>query len=322
MGDRLGKVVAFCRSSSVLGDVELHPWPWREPPVPYYLVNPRCNADGHGGYAANHAFDANGVPYRLVDGICRYDPLLVARYALKMRAIAKDGNADAAARARAVLPALVASGRTNAAWATGPTAETMTEGAVASGLVQAFVISALLRLHYDAPHPEVPDLVDRAFRKMIASPAAGGALIELGGHPQIQEHGATPTFNLGAAIDGLLACYDLAESLSHATARDMSLRLEDAIAAMLCRYRTPIGWSFYALDILHHRFLSSLHYHTYFTLRVRLLALRTGRQVFADTADEWEYALASVPRRLTAGLCKSLQVLWVRDLRQTPLPRG
>src|SRR5262245_52214288 len=94
-----------------LPELSLHPRPWQEPFPFYYLRHPLRDEDDHGGYTRLYRFDAAGVPYSTRRGKFVYDPLVVARYAMRMLAIeTMTGRRTARAQAQRQLEPLVVSG--------------------------------------------------------------------------------------------------------------------------------------------------------------------------------------------------------------------
>lgn len=310
------KLVQFARPPA-LDAVTFTPWPWRDDPAPYHVANADPDTP-HAGYERAHRFDQRGVPFRLdPQGHAVYDPLIVCRYALKLLTrAARRGDDDARRRAETLLPYLVDSARETACWGRGPRPDRMTRQAP-SGLYQAFGISTVLRLSRGRPDAAVADLLDRAFRRLIAPAGAGGSTAPLRGFPFVQEHPQRrPTHNLCCCIDALFACWDLADTLDgpeHHVAAD---GLENAVAANLDLFRTRWGWSRYVLDLHGRALLASAHYHAGAAGRLTVLARRTDRQAFVDVAHEWTAALGSPAKRTRAAALKAAQVAWMRHVRR------
>jgi hypothetical protein len=313
----LGKVLEFARPFE-LERATLHPWPWRTPGRPFYLVNPLELRAGETSYERWCELDGAGIPFRPTSDGVRYDPLTVARYALRMHALAEaTGDLLARGRARACAQALLASAVPTGIWGHGSQAEGMV-GTQPFGLRQAAGISAILRGLDTRTEAGVRQVLDRAAAPLMTPLESGGALGTLNGEPFIQEMGRV-SHNLGACIDGLFALYDLADGLGHEDAARSAQRIEEAIARNIELYVTPWGWSWYVLDLHGHRLLSSAHYHVGFLARVQVLALRTEQPVLVRVAERWRRALDSWHIRLLSGAAKSVQAVWTRHVLRLPL---
>lgn len=199
-----------------LASVRLHPRPWSEPNVPYYVSQNEPNDDGFSGYSGRNCFDHDGVPYWRTPKGRIYNPLVIARYAMRMLTLAQGiRDCEAARKACSVLPALLASGRATGAWGQGPSPETMSSRAPSS-IVQGAVISALTRFSVSDGSPELQGLIDRAVDRLIRPVEQGGTLSLLAEGPFLEEAPGTSLLHiLNGCLYGLFGLYDAADGLSH-----------------------------------------------------------------------------------------------------------
>jgi D-glucuronyl C5-epimerase C-terminus len=316
---RLRKLKLFLNPGQ-LAPLDIHPYPWRDPHPFYYIVYPFDDPDGHGGYTRDNAFDEAGVPYTPRGEGRWYDAMVVARYAMRMLAIAHvHGRPEAAQRARRQLAPLLASGAVNGAWWRGPTANAM-HSERASGIFQGVVISSVLRLVEGRPDDATRDVLDRAFERLVAPAADGGTLDHLPEGPLLEEYPAGPPLHvLNGAVYALFGLYDLADTIGHRGAAELAPRIEKTFADAIRRWDTPIGWSKYAVAIADTAPLASVHYHQFHIQCLRVLHARTGHPAFERFANRWEGTLHSAWARVPAALIKSAQVLWLREVRRVPL---
>jgi hypothetical protein len=308
------KLGEFLRAPA-LGTFALHPNPWAEAAHPYHVVKRLRNPDGHGGYTETNCIDEAGVPYRQTASGKVYHPLVLARYAMKMQAIAADtGDSGAARKATNVLPALLDSGRRTGAWHAGSSIEAMaSETAYAN--VQGGVISALLRLCDGRPDGEIRDLIERASRRLMARVEEGGTVAPLDGGPFLQEAPGTSLRHiLNGCVDGVFALYDLSDRLSDAAAKRLASDTVRTIIRTIGKFISPRGWSYYALDAFGRPYVASIYYHGSHVLRIRVLAMRTGEEALDRAAAIWERSLLSAGSRLMAAATKTAQVIWMRDI--------
>lgn len=303
-----------------LAPLTIHPFPWRDTHPFYYIVYPFDDPDGHGGYTRDNAFDEAGVPYERAGDGRRYDAMVVARYAMRMQAIAYvHDRPEAAARARLQLAPLLASGAVTGAWWRGPSAAAM-HAERASGIFQGVVLSAVLRLTGGSPAPEARRVIDQAFERMVARAADGGTLDEIAEGPLLEEYPLGPPMHvLNGAVYALFGLYDLVDTLGHRGATELAPRIEATFARAIHRYDTPIGWSKYALAIADTAPLASVHYHQFHIECLRVLHARTGNPVFERFANRWAGTLRSSWSRVPAAFIKSAQVVWLREVRRVPL---
>ncbi len=301
--------------------VAVEPWPWRAAGFPYYFTNPVFNEDGRGGYARQYRFDDGGVPYREREGGREYDPLVVARYALKMLAASRRGDPGADALAAAVLPALVASGLHTGAWSRGPAPDAMT--GPPSGMTQGVVLSAILRLCGGRPVGDVARVVEHGFDVLERPLEEGGTTSRLHAGCFIEEFPRTPPSHvLNGCIYGLLGVYDVADALGHRGGFALARRVESTLETNVGLFTTPLGWSRYALNIHGHRPLASPHYHRAHVGLARLVAERTGSPSLKGAADRWHAASMRPTVRAASALLKTAETVIMRYVRRLPLRRG
>jgi len=309
-----------------LPEITLHPFPWRAP-VPFsHLRYPLDDADGHGGYTDMNRFDAGGIPRSRRTDPRPYDPLVVARYAMRMLAIASaTGRDEPAARARRQLEPLLVSGEKTGAWGRGSSPHDMSTERP-SGMVQGVVISALIRLLEGRPSNRIRRVLDRAFDRMAAPFGRGGTVAPLPEGPFLEEYPTAPASHvLNGCLYGLFGLYDLGDVLAHSRAMALARSVEDTLRRAIPRFDTRLGWSRYALDLAGEAPLASLHYHRTHILGLRLVYLRNGSVELMDQADQWERVMASRWIRPLAGLAKVTQVLARRNRAAAgdrPLPAG
>jgi hypothetical protein len=294
--------------------------PWGVARAPYFFGRPLSNTDGHGGYTKWNRFDGDGVPFSEDRGRPVYHPLVVARYAMKMLEIASStGEAEADRRARAMLPALAASGSPTAAWGSGPSPERMSADRPSS-IVQGVVVSSLIRLSDGRPSRELAALIDRALDRLVRPVERGGTLSSLEGGPFLEETPGTHVSHvLNGCLYGLFGLYDAADALGHPEAARVARDVERTLARAIGRFTAPLGWSFYALDAHGRRYLARAYYHATHIIQVRVVARRTGTASLALAADHWHRALRSTTTRLLLAGAKTAQVVWMRDIRRLPM---
>ncbi len=293
-----------------LPTLRVTPHPWRESDVPrYHLSHVLDDPDGHGGYTRLYAFDAGGVPHEMRGDAPLYDPLVVARYGIRMQAIAgESGSARAADRARAALEPLLASAEPTGVWARSDRADRMS-GARPSALVQGVGLSALVRLTHGSPDARARRAIERVFERLAAPVSAGGATARLDDGAFLEEYPSEPPSHvLNGAIYALCGLWDLEDALGHAGAAALARDVERTLEHALPRFGAALGWSRYALALRRRALLASAHYHRLHVSGLRLLAARTGRAAFAQTADRWEQALRSPWRRTPMALIKACEV--------------
>lgn len=295
-----------------LPGLRVTPFPWREPQVLRYpLSHALDDPDGHGGYTRLYRFDDRGVPYGEAAGGPLYDPLVVARYGIRMHAVSGEhGDAEAARRAQCALEPLLASAASTGAWGRASRADAMSTDRP-SALVQGVALSALVRLTHGAPGPRVRDVIERAFARLAAPVEQGGTVSRLDGGAFLEEYPSSPPSHvLNGAIYALCGLYDLEDALGHAAAGALARDVEHTLERALPRFEAALGWSRYALCLRRHALLSSAHYHRLHVSGLRLLAGRTGREAFARTADRWERTLRSPWRRTPMALLKACEVMF------------
>ncbi|GEM_PF-3962983 len=322
LGARFRKVKSFLEGHGIEG-ITIHPRPWANDPRFYYLVNPLHDSDGHGGYARAHRFDEDGVPFVPRGSERYYNPLVVARYALKMLAISADRERPEAAEiARKMLAPLVAAGEATGAWGPGPRPEQMSHE-TPSCLTQGVVLSAIIRLAGSDPDERTRAMIERGAERLLAPMEHGGARSSLSGGDFLEEFPRVPPSHvLNGCVYGLFGLYDLADGFGHAQAAEAATLIESTLERTIERFVTRFGWSRYALNVYSHAPLASIHYHRYHIVMTRVLAARTGSAALAEVADRWERSLAAFGPRLASGAIKSAQVLWMRGIRRLPLHEG
>lgn len=315
---RTSKAMAFFQQEAP-DRYRLFPQPWRLPSAPYYLVEGLDNTDGLGGYGSTCRFDEEGLPYVCDgDGERVYNPLVIARYAVRMfslGALTTAGGAYAAAERGAA--ALVRSGTATGIWGPGRSPDAMS-AATPSCIVQAFAISALVRVACRSPGL-VPDAVlERAVDALVAPAGAGGTVTDDLGGPFFEEF-ESRSHVLNGCVYGLWALYDLVDGAGFSTLSPLARSMESLLARLAPRFTTASGWSLYALDTYGHAPLASAHYHRSHIRMFTLLHARTGNPAFAEAAARWTAALRSRSIKCLVLARKCAQVMWMRDVRRLPL---
>lgn len=310
-----------------LPSLTLHPFPWRESGTPRYQVsNELDDPDGHGGYARGYRFDERGLPFTDGENGPLYDPLVVARYGIRMLAISGVRSSPVAAeQAHLVLEPLVVSAAPTGAWGRAGHPDAMSSDHP-SALVQGVGLSALVRLSGPEPSLRVRNAIERAFERLAAPVEQGGTVATLGGLPFLEEYPSRPPSHvLNGALYALFGLYDLEDALGHARAAALARDVERAIERALPRFDVALGWSRYALCLRGRAMLSSAQYHHLHVAGLRLLAERTGRSAFTERADRWERALQSRWRRTPMAVAKAFEIVLERrvlDTRTGELLRG
>ncbi len=326
---RARKALAILAGSQA-GEVGLHAWPWDEPGIPYHTENPIENEDGHGGYTHHCLFDAQGFPYKRTltgptYGAMRnvYHPLVIARYALKMLAVAHaTGDTAAMRRAEAMLPALVRSGEATGAWGPGRGPYEMA-ATLPHANVQGVVISTLLRLCGGEPDARLRAVLERATARLLAPIAEGGTRAILNDAPFLEEFPrAEPSHQLGGCISGLFGLYDLADTLGHEAASEAANAIQAGLSQNAALFSTGSDWSLYALNVGGLRYLASMSYHWSHICRIRVVGMRTLDDRMVALAQRWEEAAQNTWTRVRVTASKSAQTIWARHVRQLPLHEG
>jgi hypothetical protein len=293
-----------------LPEIVLHPRPWAESHPCYYLTYRFEDPDGHGGYTRENRFDTAGVPFTLENGRPRYDPLVVARYAMRMLGIGATSESQRpVAQARLQLEPLLVSGENTGAWGRGDAPASMSTEHP-SCLVQGVVISALLRLHDGVPCERTSRVIERAFERLAAPIEEGGTRSRLEEGPFLEEYPSLPPSSvLNGCLYALFALYDLADVLRHTAALELARSIEGTLSRAVVRFDAGMGWSRYALDLNGAAPIASLHYHRIHILGLRLVALRTGNEALEHQAERWERAMASRRVRARVAVAKVAQTL-------------
>jgi hypothetical protein len=302
-------------------DVRLEPRPWRERAHPsYYLIHALRNNDGVGGYSRSHDFDDAGIPCLRLGLRQRYDPLVVARYAMQMLHIGKAADDPAISmKGLRMLPFLVASGRGTGAWGRGDDPGRMSSSSPMC-ITQGVVISALLRLSKGRPQGEVVDLIERAYRSMTTTIERGGTLSMLSGGPFFEEYPSTPPSHvLNGCLYALFGLYDLADALGDERASRLSSRIEETLSRTIGQFTTRGGWSHYALNLFGRPYLASMHYHRQHIRLCGVVAGRTGDPRLSRACETWRSSLESPLNRWGMAASKTAQVIWMRNVRRHPL---
>lgn len=316
---RARKLAGFL-AAPPLDSVRLTPHPWNENPALYYFITTLNNADGHGGYSRLNYFDENGIPFKILGERRQYHPLVVAGYAMKMLAIsATRCDAEAGARARRMIPPLIASARKTGAWGGGNSPDSMTSDRAHSN-VQGAVISALLRLCGGCPSGEMADVIDRAAGRLLSPVEQDGSVARMEGGIFLQEAPWTPFRHiLNGCITGLFGLYDLADSTGHEKARRTAADIDQTLLQSIHRFHALRDWSLYALDAYGSPYLASMYYHWLAIVQVRVVAMRTGEKSLLEAVGMWEAGIQSARKRFYAGFAKMAQVIWMRDVRRLRL---
>lgn len=309
-------------SPDKLPPISLHPFPWRDTHPYYYLLYPLSDTDGRGGYARENHFDAAGIPHAWDAGAPHYDPLVIARYAMRMLAIgASSGRAGPIAEAQRQLEPLLESGEATGAWGRARYSRAMSTERP-SCLVQGVAISAMLRLCVGRPSKRVARVLERAFERLAAPISEGGTLTQLGEGPFLEEYPEQPPSHvLNGCIYALFGLYDLTDVLGHTRAGELARSLEVSLAVAINRFSTVLGWSRYALNLSGRAPLASMHYHRMHVLCLRVLAARTGMSAFTLQADRWERAISSVGVRMPIAVVKVAEVMWMRHAQRHSLAK-
>lgn len=310
---RATQLAQFVRPAS-LTEFSVSPRSWAaRDRLRYPISNPLSNPDGFGGYARWYRFDARGVPCTPGSSGALYDPLVVARFGIRMSALAvEQGDAVAAGRADAVLEPLLESLAATGAWGRSDRASGMSSG-LPSAIVQGVGISAVLRITRGRPDERVRAAIESAFRRLAAPIRDGGTSSQLDGGTFLEEYPAEPpTHVLNGAVYALIGLYDLEDTLQHGAASALAREVEATLERSIERFAAPFGWSRYALDIEGRPMLASAHYQSLHVAGMRLLHARTGRAVFARWADRWERSLHAWWCRLPVAACKVGETLAAR----------
>jgi hypothetical protein len=297
-----------------LPSLEPHPFPWRHPEtLRYYVSYELDDPDGHGGYTRLYQFDDRGLPYTSGPHGALYDPLVVARYGIRMLAIAGAcANPAAAGRARAVLEPLLTSVEATGSWGRAGRADQMSTDRP-SAIVQGVGLSALVRLAGRAPLPRVRAAVERALDRLVTPVEEGGTCSRLEGGPFLEEYPSQPPSHvLNGGLYALFGLYDLEDGLAHEKAGTLAREIERTLVRALHRFDAHMGWSRYALHLHGHALLASAHYHRLHVTGLRVLQARTGHEAFGRWAARWERALRSPWRRTPMALLKVLETVYER----------
>jgi hypothetical protein len=293
--------------------------PWaRSATAPYYVVSAVHDDDKCGGYTRQYEFDNDGLPYARLSEGTEYNPLVIARYAIRMWSIASlTGNAQAAARAWQVFPALFKSGRESAVW--GRSADPLKmSGQFPSSIVQGAVLSALTRFWSETRDAELRALIISAAERMVTPVCKQGALDGLVEGPFLEEF-PSRSHVLNGCLYGLFGLYDVIDSGCSDRFQSVSDAVENTVLRALPRFTTGDGWSRYALDVFGHAPLASAHYHRSHIDLLTVLALRTGSTTAWRTVKKWDESMRDLAIRTSVACRKSVQVIWLRDVRRLPL---
>lgn len=315
---RIRQFGQFLRPSRLQGRT-LHPFPWREPgTLRYFLSYELGDPDGHGGYTREYRFDERGLPFTDGERGALYDPLVVARYGIRMLAISGvRSDPVAAERAHLVLEPLLVSAGATGAWGRASQPDAMSSDRP-SALVQGVGLSALVRLSGPEPPPRVRDVIERVFERLAAPIEQGGTVSQLDGRPFLEEYPSRPPSHvLNGALYALFSLYDLEDALGHVRAAALAREVERTLEHAMSRFDAALGWSRYALCLRGRALLSSVYYHHLHVAGLRLLALRTGRSTFTDWADRWERALTSRWRRAPMAVAKACEIALERRVLDT-----
>ena len=222
---RASKALAFFRQDSCRS-YHLYPHPWGLKSAPYYVVQGLDNRDGHGGYGSTYRFDCEGVPY-----ICTrrgrefYDPLVIARYVLRMFSLsAITGDEGGYAAAESAATALTRSGIATGVWRPGHPVHDMS-GDVPSCIIQGSAISALVRVGQRNPAVVPSDLLERAVKALVSLTTAGGTVTHGPEGPFLEESNNSLSHVLNGCVYGLWALYDLMDGMSFSELRPLVSQL-------------------------------------------------------------------------------------------------
>jgi hypothetical protein len=307
-----------------LDRLRLQPHPWAGDGRDYYITNVIRNQDGHGGYTRQYAFDSAGLPYTESTEGPVYNPLAVARYALRMLAVsAATGDSSAEDKAKGVLPGLVASGRSTGAWGSGPAPDAMVTDRP-SCMIQGIGISAILRLTRGRPEGGAAEVIRKATRRLLDPVEDNGTASRLNGGMFLEEFPRIPPSHvLNGCIYGLFALYDLVDTCGpREEIAPVVSEVEKTLADSIGRFTTGLGWSRYALNVFGTSPLASLHYHQFHIALLRVVLARTQDERLAQAVQRWERAHSSFVVRAVTGVAKTAQSIWLRDIRRLPLVEG
>lgn len=195
-----------------------------------------------------------------------------------------------------------------------------------SSLAQGEAASLLVRSATALGRSDLFDLADRAVASLLDPESELVALTSDG--PVLQEYPSFPPAHvLNGWITSLWGLRDVADaprgeaSSAGATASgaEAAAGFEAGVAALAARlplYRTPIGWSRY--DLYPHPLtnVASPFYHRLHVGHLRALNALAPREVFSQTANEWERTGASVALRSFAVsrkvLFRMVRPRWLR----------
>ena len=314
---RLKKGLSLLRNSRG-GQRAYFPRPWDRPVAPYYLVTAGHSVDDRCGYARRYHFDDDGVPYRDTDEGRKYEPLVVARYALAMWGVAAlTGDRNAQRQALQVMPWLIESAGPECVWATAATPINARER-TPSAIVQGSVISALARFAAVVHDSHVERVIRIATERLVAPVERNGTLDVLPEGPFLEEFSSC-SHVLNGCVYGLFALYDVIDGCGHDDAASIATAVESTLMRSVHRFSTSYGWSLYALDSYGVAPLSSLHYHESHIRLFTVLGQRTNAAPAWNAVDRWAAAMNRPLTRAAVTLAKSVQVIWMRDIRRLPL---
>ena len=227
------------------------------------------------------------------------------------------GDKDAHRAAESAWAALARSGAATGVWRPGVSVDDMS-GGVASCIIQASAISALVRVEQRRAGAVATAVLRRAIDALVCPANAGGTVTYSSMGPFLEEfHSLSHVLN--GCVYGLWALYDLIDGLGHAELRPFAESLESCLAQLAPRFTRADGWSLYALDTYGYAPLASMHYHRTHIRMFKLLSLRTGHPAFGDVIERWETALNSRSVKCTVLARKCLQAVWMRNVMNLPL---
>jgi len=318
---RLGKVVEFLALPSA--NTEICAWPWESEDPPYHIVTKPNNSDGRGEYSRRVEFDDDGVPFRTERGRRLYDPLVVARYGLKMLSVGKATGEDVyRRRAGEARDALLRTAATHCRFGRGGSSATM-HAEHPSAMVQGIVASFLLRAPRASDSDENEVVARRALAEMLVALEAGGARSRLQGSAFLEEFPQDPPSHvLNGCIFGLFGLYDAADSNVDPAARAVAAEVEATLESTISRFTTRTGWSRYALNVGGIAPRASVHYHLSHIRLLRVVAARTQGREISHAIETWSRARDSFLARGYNGAVKVGQVVWLRNIRRLPLNEG
>ena len=158
-----------------------------------------------------------------------------------------------------------------------------------SGLAQGQGVSLLLRAHAQTRDEKYLEAAQRAFVPLTRLVGEGGVLMEdEEKNLWIEEYLVNPpTHILNGFLWALWGVFDFWLACSDTTAKEIFDRGVKTLARNLPRFDTGY-WSLYEQSGTRLKMLASPFYHRLHIVQLRVMAMLTGQNVFAEFADRWE----------------------------------